>query len=970
MKYNARINFADSFDVYTELNETEPFITDVKLKDSTSLDRNITLGTSVCKQLSFTLHNAPINALDGQKVTLYIKEQPDDIEAYDMTADGYDDDTIGEAFEVEEVPEEEGNISAEALALIEADEDVSEEIYEIPIEDSEDITPVEGVDPENNVYREDEDITPVTDEDYGEVETDNYIMMGEFYITDVKESNNTYYLTALDGFILMNSPYVPTNATDTVENMYTDFINQLSQIGIVCNEEPEYPDMTITWNFSSTFREAAGYFAGLMGGYATFDRNGALDIRQYMKVEDIYVDYSGIEWSSDNSITIIGMRCDTDITAATNYLTVTSENLEGMMIEFTNPLMTLSVLENIYTTYYEYLEYTPCKVTLDWYDAIRAGDLINIDDNWILITNQTIDFGAGSSTIDSLGTTITRSEGQIENPIVRQVQRVQAKLSSNIQVATELANEASAIAEATGQHFWSQEESTYVMTHDEEVISWKTYYEYNSTTETYTKVTPVGSEIPVALMWYEVLGAGVYVTEADQESFKLTQGGMNSLWNSLGMLFRKGLTYLLSILSGGSDGTGARGIAIYDGEGNNPENVVASFTDKGSQIGKEKEAHSVIDKQSMRVIGANSDNDVTPVSYIGLLNGRATGYASLIEHPTVKVSSGADLSSVQVDLSHTVKEVSYCQTLILGEQVDLLSRTSFTDGNSFITLNLSGIGVTADTPYMLFINYSTADLIPCYSFSNKDVSVLGSLNSGAYSMMIGQDVSASGYGAFAQGWNSYASVPYAFASGVDNDVNGEGATARGRCLKIQNKGGTDQTVIGHYNSPVEDKAFVIGNGTADDSRSNAFEVGWDGNVLASGDVTDGDGNVLSDKISRSDLFFKSGDVYSVTYNHARALTGYVSSSTKGMYFEIPLPKFLTDVSSATITAMTGGVRGISGYVNGLTNGSNLKSGYTVTASVDNPNTLYVSVVSSSTLSNVTNNTPISVALNSISITFS
>lgn len=444
--------------------------------------------------------------------------------------------------------------------------------------------------------------------------------------------------------------------------------------------------------------------------------------------------------------------------------------------------------------------------------------------------------------------------------------------------------------------------------------------------------------------WHTESGTdtGAHITEIPQEEFleDPSNGGGNLLARSNGIAIRDGLEEL------------------------------STFGADGIVIGKESETHSVIDKQSMRVIGANEDNDETPVSYIGLLNGRATGYASLIEYPTVKISSGADLSSVQVDLSHTVKNVYYCQMLILGSQVDLLSRTSFTDGDSFVILNLSGTGVTTGVSYMLFIGYSTADLIPCYSFSNKDVAMLGSLNSGAYSMMIGQDVSASGYGAFAQGLNSYASVPYAFASGVDNDVNGEGATARGRCLKIQNKGGTDQTVIGHYNSPVEDKAFVIGNGTADDSRSNAFEVGWNGNVLASGDVTDGDGNVLSDKISRGDLFFKSGDVYSVTYNHARALTGYVSSSTKGMYFEIPLPKFLTDVSSATITAMHGGVRGVSGYVNGLTNGSNLKSGYTVTASVDNPNTLYVSVVSSSTLSNVTNNTPISVALNSISITFS
>ena len=496
---------------------------------------------------------------------------------------------------------------------------------------------------------------------------------------------------------------------------------------------------------------------------------------------------------------------------------------------------------------------------------------------------------------------------------------------NNASSAANAAGQAQAIAEATGQHFWDDD-------------------------------------------------SGAHVTEVTKEEWNDPdspnyQSGANSLWNSLGMLFRKGLNNLLAILAGGADGTGEKGIAVYDGNGNADDNIVAKFTDNGSQIGKEKEAHSLIDKQSMRVIGANEDNDVTPVSYIGLLNGRATGNASIIEYPTIKVSTGADLSSVQVDLLHTVKSVSFCQTLILDSQVDLLPRTSFTDGDSFITLNLSGIGVTVGVSYMLFINYSTADLIPCFSFSNRDVAMFGSLNSGAYSMMIGQDVSASGYGAFAQGWNSFASVPYAFASGVDNDVNGEGATARGRSLKIQNKGGTDQTVIGHYNTPVEDKAFVIGNGTADESRSNACEVDWDGNVLASGDVSDGDGNILSDKISRGDLFFEPGDVYSVTYNHARALTGYISSSTKGMYFEIPLPKFLTNVNGANITAMAGGVRGIGGYVDGLTNNSNLLRGYTVTASVDNPNTLYVSIVKSSALSSATNNTPISVALNSIIISF-
>jgi hypothetical protein len=31
--------------------------------------------------------------------------------------------------------------------------------------------------------------------------------------------------------------------------------------------------------------------------------------------------------------------------------------------------------------------------------------------------------------------------------------------------------------------------------------------------------------------------------------------------------------------------------------------------------------------------------------------------------------------------------------------------------------------------------------------------------------------------------------------------------------------------------------FIIGNGTADDARSNAITVDWDGNLVASGNVT-------------------------------------------------------------------------------------------------------------------------------------
>ncbi|MBR4687106.1 MAG: hypothetical protein IKP01_02230 [Bacteroidales bacterium] len=49
----------------------------------------------------------------------------------------------------------------------------------------------------------------------------------------------------------------------------------------------------------------------------------------------------------------------------------------------------------------------------------------------------------------------------------------------------------------------------------------------------------------------------------------------------------------------------------------------------------------------------------------------------------------------------------------------------------------------------------------------------------------------------------------------------------------------NQVVSGTYNEADEDNkyAVIVGNGTADDARSNAFTVGWDGSVEAAGSVT-------------------------------------------------------------------------------------------------------------------------------------
>ena len=70
---------------------------------------------------------------------------------------------------------------------------------------------------------------------------------------------------------------------------------------------------------------------------------------------------------------------------------------------------------------------------------------------------------------------------------------------------------------------------------------------------------------------------GIHVTEATQEDWDESHTGANVLINSVGQLFRDGLNNLLAILTSG--------IVIYDGNGNDEENVVASFTGDEIHLG-------------------------------------------------------------------------------------------------------------------------------------------------------------------------------------------------------------------------------------------------------------------------------------------------------------------------------------------------------------------------------------------------
>ena len=124
----------------------------------------------------------------------------------------------------------------------------------------------------------------------------------------------------------------------------------------------------------------------------------------------------------------------------------------------------------------------------------------------------------------------------------------------------------------------------------------------------------------------------------------------------------------------------------------------------------------------------------------------------------------------------------------------------------------------------------------------------GSKAYGAYSHAEGWATTASGSYSHAEGMSTNADGTWSHAEGIYCEANGVNSHAQNNYTIAGYK---DQTTIGKFNDNQSDTAFEIGNGTSDNARSNALEVDWSGNMEASGDITDGTGNVLSAKIDAS-----------------------------------------------------------------------------------------------------------------------
>ena len=137
--------------------------------------------------------------------------------------------------------------------------------------------------------------------------------------------------------------------------------------------------------------------------------------------------------------------------------------------------------------------------------------------------------------------------------------------------------------------------------------------------------------------------------------------------------------------------------------------------------------------------------------------------------------------------------------------------------------------------------------------------------SGGNSHTEGYRTIASGLSSHAEGERTEATGDLAHAEGYYTDATGMWSHAEGNASKATGQAShasnlntiadqEAQTAVGSYNTANNvNNLFVVGNGNYN-ARSDAFQVNKSGDVKASGTITDGTGNVLSNKADNVGLF--------------------------------------------------------------------------------------------------------------------
>jgi len=298
---------------------------------------------------------------------------------------------------------------------------------------------------------------------------------------------------------------------------------------------------------------------------------------------------------------------------------------------------------------------------------------------------------------------------------------------------------------------------------------------------------------------------GVHVSNEASEA----AGSRNILMNSLGILLRKAANYLVSISESA--------IAFYDGLGNLTTNIVASFGSSGVEIGKSDAAHVVIDADSFDM--QYNSTDMVHLGYGQGNSGSGTAYAPYYTLGTRYAGSAVGNYSVAEGLNNIASgHTSYAE----GYKTTASDTTSHAEGRE-----------------------TTASGYASHAEGQETTA------SGQVSHSEGKETVASGIDSHAEGYKTTASGNMSHAEGSDTTASSSYSHAQNRGTVAASYA---QTALGKYNvsDSADTYAVIIGNGTAENARSNALTVAWDGTTaFGTDESTSTVANIISQTSTQS-----------------------------------------------------------------------------------------------------------------------
>lgn len=210
-----------------------------------------------------------------------------------------------------------------------------------------------------------------------------YSLMGEFYISDHVDINYNDKITTLDckdKMIFLEDAYVSKlKYPADIRNVIVEIANQASVEIDTLNIE-ELNGLQINKIDGYSHRQALGFIAQLLVGYATFNRKGLLQIRTLKDTEyEISPDEYFSKGLSKNGIRykIRGITCTVPKDEEPQELFVGSK--KGPQLTIENPLMTQNELQRIFNAL-QSVDYYPYDLSWRGNPALEIGDIMTVYD--------------------------------------------------------------------------------------------------------------------------------------------------------------------------------------------------------------------------------------------------------------------------------------------------------------------------------------------------------------------------------------------------------------------------------------------------------------------------------------------------------------------------------------------------------------------------------------------------------------